>query len=320
MLVRLALVILLLAGLVVAFGSLVPGAGKRLSKAEPGWLALALGYEAFALVSYVALFHAVFARSPHRLTLRRSAGIALAELAGFVITPGGVGGPALRLWMLRRGGMPWQAIGSRSVAHGAVFNAPYVAAALVFGLGVALQLVPGHVPLAVSLAPIALVLVTVVGVFVMTRASRARWLRSRPSRWRQAIRAALEIVPDGVGELRYFFRHPFAFAAALGYWAGDCAVLWAAFHAFAGAPTLSVLVLAYMLGQLGNALPLPGGIGGVEPLMLGILVASGVGAALAAAAIISYRAVALGLQSAAGAVAVTAIGPSLRRPAISGTG
>ena len=51
--------------------------------------------------------------------------------------------------------------------------------------------------------------------------------------------------------------------------------------------------------------------GGVEPLMLGILVASGVGAALAAAAIICYRAVSLGLQVGAGAVAVSLTSPGL---------
>jgi uncharacterized protein (TIRG00374 family) len=311
LLARIALLVVLLAGLVVIFESLVPGAGKRLSAARPAWLAFAVGLEALALVSYVALFHAVFARSPHRLSLRRSAGIALSELAGFVVAPGGVGGPVLRVWMLRGGGMPWRAIGARSVAHGAVFNAPYVAAALVFGLGVALHITPGHVALVVALTPIALVCATLLAVIALTSASRARRLRSPSSRWGKALRAALEVVPDGVRQLPHFFRHPVGFAAALGYWADDCAVLWACFHAFGGVPSLSVLVLAYMLGQLGNALPLPGGIGGVEPLMLGILVASGVGAALAAAAIICYRAVSLGLQVGAGAVAVSLTSPGL---------
>src|SRR5207253_2351369 len=217
---------------------------------------------------------------------------------------------ALRLWMLRDGGMPWRAIGARSVAHGAVFNAPYVAAALVFGLGVALHLIPGHVPLVVALTPIALVCATLVGVIALTSASRARLLRSPSSRWRRTIRAVLEVVPDGVGQLPYFFRHPVGFGGALGYWACDCAVLWAGFHAFGGVPTVSVLVLAYMLGQLGNALPLPGGIGGVKPLMLWILVASGVGVALATGAVIWYRAVSLGLWGGGGGLARCARGRS----------
>ena len=53
-------------------------------------------------------------------------------------------------------------------------------------------------------------------------------------------------------------------------------MLWAAFQACGGAPAIGIIALAYMLGQLGNLLPLPGGVGGVEPLMLGIFVSSGV--------------------------------------------
>jgi uncharacterized membrane protein YbhN (UPF0104 family) len=68
-----------------------------------------------------------------------------------------------------------------------------------------------------------------------------------------------------------------------------------------------------MLGQLGSLLPLPGGIGGVEPLMLGIFVASGVHSGLAAAAIVCYRAISLGLQSITGAVGVTSLVPAVRR-------
>jgi len=60
-------------------------------------------------------------------------------------------------------------------------------------------------------------------------------------------------------------------------------------------------------------LPLPGGIGGVEPLMLGIFVASGVDSGLAAAAIVCYRAISLGLQSITGVVSVLSLARALRR-------
>ena len=65
--------------------------------------------------------------------------------------------------------------------------------------------------------------------------------------------------------------------------------------------------------KLGNVLPLPGGIGGVEPLMLGIFVASGVDSGVAAAAIVCYRAIALGLQSVTGLVSVASLVPAVRR-------
>jgi hypothetical protein len=75
-----------------------------------------------------------------------------------------------------------------------------------------------------------------------------------------------------------------------------------------------------MLGQLGNTLPLPGGVGGVEPLMLGILTASGVNLGVAAAAVICYRAIALGVQGALGAVGVVSLGGDLRQERSSSTG
>jgi len=101
--------------------------------------------------------------------------------------------------------------------------------------------------------------------------------------------------------------------AAAGYWAGDCGVLVVAFHAAHGSAPLGVIVLAYMLGQPGNALPLPGGVGGIEPIMLGVLTASGVNLGLGAAAIILYRFVSLGIQAVAGAIAVATLTTALRR-------
>jgi putative heme transporter len=118
-------------------------------------------------------------------------------------------------------------------------------------------------------------------------------------------------VPDGVREVPALVRDPRAVLGAVGFWAGDCAVLWAAFHAVGAAPDVGVVVLGYMLGQLGNALPLPGGVGGVEPVMLGVLTASGVGAAEGAAAIVCYRAIALGVQATLGAVAVGMLAPEI---------
>jgi uncharacterized membrane protein YbhN (UPF0104 family) len=82
---------------VFAVDRFVPGAGHRLGRAKPAWLAAALGIEALACASYVLLFHAVFARRPHPLTVRRSAQIALGELGAYAIVPTGIGGPVLRL-------------------------------------------------------------------------------------------------------------------------------------------------------------------------------------------------------------------------------
>ena len=79
-------------------------------------------------------------------------------------------------------------------------------------------------------------------------------------------------------------------ARALAWWAGDVAVLWACFHAFGEPPPLAVVVMAYFTGMLGNVLPLPGGVGGVEGGMIAAFLAFGVPPGLAVVAVLSYRA------------------------------
>jgi putative heme transporter len=311
-LLRAAGLVVLLAVVIGGIELLVPGAARRLDAADPLWLAAAVALEAVALVGYVALFHAVFARPPHRLTLRRSGEIALGELAGFALVPTGAGGPVVRFWGLRGSGMPWSAIGARSVAYAVLFNLPYLAAALVLGLGAAVGVLPGEASTAATLAPLGVVAVTGLVILGVLLARRARWLDG-PKRWQRIAREVLAIVPGGLRQVPWFARHPLGPAGAVAYWAGDCAVLWAAFQACGGAPAIGVIALAYMLGQLGNLLPLPGGVGGVEPLMLGIFVASGVDAGLAGAAIVCYRAIALGMQSLAGVASVASLIPAVRR-------
>ena len=51
---------------------------------------------------------------------------------------------------------------------------------------------------------------------------------------------------------------------AIAWWGFDIAVLWACFHAFGASPPKGVIVMAYFVGMIGNTLPLPGGIGGVD--------------------------------------------------------
>jgi uncharacterized membrane protein YbhN (UPF0104 family) len=307
------LVAALFAAVVLLFGGLVPGAGSRLSNADPGWLAAAVALELVACFGYAALFHAVFARPPIPLRPRRSAQIALAELGGFAVVPAGLGGPAARIWGLRRAGMSWRMLGVRSVAHAPIFNAPYVAAAVVLGVGVVAGAAPGHAPVAVALAPSGLVVAALLVFAAIVAAVRLRRL-DRPTGWRHTLREVLRVVPDGIRETPLLVRDPRAVLGAVGFWAGDCAVLWAAFNAVGAAPDIGVIVLGYMLGQLGNALPLPGGVGGVEPVMLGVLTASGVGAGVGAAAIVCYRAIALGVQATLGAIAVGTLAPEIRAP------
>jgi uncharacterized protein (TIRG00374 family) len=307
---RALIVAVLFAAVVLLLGGLVPGAGARLADADPAWLVLAGALELCACAGYALLFHAVFARPPYAIRGRRSGEIAMAELGGFAVVPAGVGGPAARVWGLRRAGMSWRDLGIRTVAHAPIFNAPYIAAALVLGAGVVAGAGPGDAPLAVALAPAGVVVGGLVLFVAIAAAGRLRWL-DRPAGWRHTLREVLRLVPTGIRETPALLRNPRAVLGSVGYWAGDCAVLWASFHAVGSVPPIGVIVLGYMLGQLGNALPLPGGVGGVEPVMLGVLTASGVGAGVGAAAIVCYRAIALGVQATLGALAFAALAPEI---------
>jgi uncharacterized protein (TIRG00374 family) len=73
------------------------------------------------------------------------------------------------------------------------------------------------------------------------------------------------------------------------WWAGDVATLGACFRAFGDVPLVEVLIIGYFLGHVGNLLPLPGGIGGVEGGMIGVFVACGVPASLAVLGTLAYQ-------------------------------
>lgn len=308
---QVALLAALLAGVGFVIAGIVPGSGARLSHPATGWIVVELLLELVACGSYALLFHAVFSHGAFTLPFSRSAEIALGELGAFVVVPTGAGGPAVRFWGLLRGGMPFRIVVIRSVVHAVVFNLPYIAAAVALGGAVALGFGPGHASLAVALAPLGVVVVTVAIAAGAAWYAHAR--RGEPrSRWQRIGRDALLAIPVGVRELSGRLREPPLLLGAISYWAGDCGVLVVAFHAAHGSASIGVVVLAYMLGQLGNTLPLPGGVGGVEPIMLGVMTASGVDLGLGAAAVVLYRFVSLGIQTLLGTIAVIALTAGLR--------
>jgi uncharacterized protein (TIRG00374 family) len=90
---------------------------------------------------------------------------------------------------------------------------------------------------------------------------------------------------------------------ALAWWGFDISVLWAMFHAFGEPPPFTVIWMAYFVGTLGNLLPVPGGIGGVEGGMIGAFAAFGVNLELATLAVLSYRAISFWLPTIPGGIA-----------------
>ena len=121
-------------------------------------------------------------------------------------------------------------------------------------------------------------------------------------------------IGDGATEARTLISaRNWKVGGALAYYAFDNAVLWAAFHAYGRTPPLSVIMMGYLVGSLAGALPLPAGLGAVDGGLIGALVLYGAPAAPAAAAVLLYRGISLGLHAVLGAIGCTCSTTAHRR-------
>ena len=94
------------------------------------------------------------------------------------------------------------------------------------------------------------------------------------------------------------------------YWIFDAAVLWSMLSALGASPSLPVVALAYLLGQVANTVPLPGSVSGG---MTGVLIAWGVPAELALPAVLAYRTIAVWLPTPAAIGAIPGLRASVTR-------
>jgi uncharacterized membrane protein YbhN (UPF0104 family) len=274
-------------GLFVAialFAWLAPGLDSirsRLEDADPGWLVLGVALEVASCASYVAMFGPVFCE---RMALRTSAEIGLAELGvGSLVPAGGLGGLALGVWALRRGGMPADQVATRSVGFFLIKCAANFAAVAVVGLAMWLGVGPPQSP-ALTILPAVLALTVMAGVALLPV------FLERASGDGRVARAA-RTLGRGVSEALRLLRtgHPAILLGSLGYWAFDNLVLWACFRGFGVHVALTVVLMGYLIGQLGGLLPIPGGLGGVEGGLVGTLVVYGVSLRDAVPAVLAYR-------------------------------
>ena len=286
---------------------------NRIQHGNPWWFALAAVLEALSFACYVALFRVVFVKGQSRIGWRASYEITMASLAATrLFAAAGAGGIALTAWALRRAGFGPRTVAARMIAFLALLYGVYMATFVVDGLGLYLGIFPGPAPFGITLIP-ALFGLVVIGVFLAVGLVRgdveslvARWkdaqhLGGRVARWVAALPGTAGVgVRTAIALLRS--RNPLLLGA-VGWWAFDIAVLWACFHAFGSAPPKAVIVMAYFVGMLGNTLPLPGGIGGVDGGMIGAFTAFGVDVELSVVAVLAYRAFAFWLPTVPGAVA-----------------
>ena len=309
---RSLLIVAAIVVVVVAAIVLVPGLGslrERFNGAQPEWLAFGAVLQLASCASYVLVFRGVFCR---RMSWRTSSEIGLSELAAnSVFSVGGAGGLALGAWILRRGGLPASYIARRTVAFFLLTSLANVGFLALGGAALATGLLNGSpehllgiIPALAGVAAIALAL----GARRFAGALARRSMRAR-------LVTAAEAVGDGVDEALALLRRrdPAIILGASGYMLFDVAMLGVCFAAFGNdVPPAGVLLVAYLIGQLGSLIPIPGGIGGVDGGLIGTLVIYGVDAGDAAVAVIAYRGLLLAIPALLGLPALAVLRRRLR--------
>jgi uncharacterized protein (TIRG00374 family) len=311
--------LLIAAGLMAAIVAaivLLPGLEQlrtRLAGARPEWLLIGVALKLASGLSYVLVFRSVFCP---RMRWRVSYEVGMAELGANALLPtGGAGGLALGAWALRRAGMETNVIARRTVAFFLLTSVANVVGVMLIGIGLAVGIFPGHAALALCLVPAAAAAALIVATLGIGAAA-GRLHRGMLERHGTTARRVqvLAAIADGVWEaVAMLRRHDWQLVAgAIGYLAFDVMVLWATFHAFGSSPQLAIIWIAYLIGELGGLIPVPGGIGGVDVGLVGMLVVYGVGLAPATAAVLAYRAIALWVPAVIGFGAFLALRRTLR--------
>jgi uncharacterized protein (TIRG00374 family) len=282
-----------------------PGLGEvrtKLGDADPAWLAAAVVLEGLSCASYVVMFKPVFC---DRMTWRSATELGLSELAiGSIVPASGAAGLALGAWALRKSGMPGIQIAHRSVAFFTIKSGANFVAVAVLGVLMFLGLGPSLSPL-LTILPAVLAMLAIAFVVILPRIlHEPERLARRGPKW-AAFAKFVGATGEGVRQAGHVLRRgdPRVIAGSLGYWFFDNLVLWATFHAVGTTPPFTVVLMAYLIGQLGGLLPIPGGIGGIDGGLIGTFVVYGVAAAPTTAAVLAYRLILFWLPLAVGAIA-----------------
>ena len=313
---RLRVSVLGLVGIVAVVAGLisaVPGLdeiSRPLAHASATWLLAAIGLEYLSCTGYVLTILLAFPRGRSRQTAR----LAWAELAANAVLPaGGLGGLGLGAWVLTRKGVASARIAERSTVVFMLTSAVNVAALVLVGLGLWLGLFRGPQTVTLTLVPAAIGLAAVAAAIAGART--AELIAGRIARPRLA--STLASLAGGVqatgAELR---RGDWKLVGAVGYFACDVATLAATFAAIGVHPPIAALTMAHLVGQLAGSIPIPGGLGVVDGGLVAALALYGVALAPATAAVLLYRAIALGLPAILGTIAFLILRRSLDQPPI----
>ncbi len=311
-------VLVLLIGIYFLFPKLV-GLGDAMSKlsdADPLWIAIAIGFNVIAFITYIALFKAVVGGDALRLRWSETYEINMAGLAATLLfSAGGAGGIVLTYWALRKAGMRRHEVARRMVAFLTLHYAFYPIALIVFGVLLRTGVLNGKDSIELTIIPAgvagALLVIGVLVALIPPDLGRRIAPFARGERGRAIVASAAKVpatLAEGFRFALSLFAHPsrggLAVLGAAGFWAANIGILWASFHAFGVQVPLAVVVQGFFLGMVANLIPFaPAGVGAVDAGMIGAFVLFGLPEGTVFPAILVYRLVAFWLPIPFGIVA-----------------
>jgi uncharacterized membrane protein YbhN (UPF0104 family) len=288
----LTMVVLLLGGLtlLLAVPALRPVA-REIAAMNPVLVGAAIALEVASCLSYVIIFRLFFAPVP--ATPARE--LAWSQMgSGAVLPGGGAGSLAMGGWLLHRAGMPTRQIVRRSSGLFFLTSAINVLTLAAAGLLLLLGIVGGpHDALRAGL-PVAAAVGAGAVVLALPRVARGVSASHPRLAWLDDVGAGIPAARDALT------KPSWRLLGGIGYLLFDISVLWLSFAAVGPAQPLVPLVVAYLVGYLANAIPIPGGIGILDAGLVGALAIYGLPVTHAAAAVLVYHAIAFWIPTLGG--------------------
>jgi uncharacterized membrane protein YbhN (UPF0104 family) len=297
-----------LAAIAVAVIALLPGLdGVRdaISAASGWWVAAAAAIQLIGIAGAVVFVQLVFADVPRRLTWKMGG----AQMAANVLMPTG-GNTAVGYWTLSSIGWKLGPFAERTAVMIIAPTAPNVILIVFFGLGMGLHVFGGPHDWWLTFLPAAIGIVILAGAIWAARFGHRLAARTR-HRW---LREGLHVVATGVtGTVEVLRRRDWR---VLGTWVevlGSIGCLWAALLAVGEHLPFAVVAMGFLIGQLAQVVPIPGGIGAIDAGVTGVLVAYGANLSRATAGELIAHGLALILPLLAGIVPFALLPREIKR-------
>ncbi len=272
---------------------------EQISHMSPAWVLAAIGLELGSCLSYVIIFRRFFPEPPRSVS-RNVAWLAMG--AGAVLPGGNISSAAATGVLLRRHGIGTRRLLTRCAALLALLTGFGFAVNGIAGLWLLLRLPGGPHDLSHTGIPI-LVSVAVLGAAALI-VWAGRLLGATAPRPIRAVATGLQ------GAWSAALTPHWRLVGGAGFLCLDMAALWAACAATGHPLGFPATVIAYCIGYMATAIPMPAGLGVLDTGLAAALVLYGLPPAASVGAVLVYHAISIWVPGLGGLAAWV---PTLRQ-------